>query len=146
MSVSNKKMISTIVYFTLAVLSLLSAAFFIYTISVREVVAWARVIYYVWAALVILTIILDIMFSRSGENKVVTGIAVYVISLLALAMTCILYFVNSGFTMLLTEMFILFTSVSFVSLLVTGFMIATWVVGEAMVEHATADKQIEERK
>ena len=94
MSVSNKKMLSTIVYFTLAVLSLLSAAFFIYTISVREVVGWARVIYYVWAALVVLTIILDIMFSRSGENKVVTGISVYILSLLAIAMTCILYFVN----------------------------------------------------
>lgn len=146
MSVRNKRMLSNLVYYTLAVLALCSVAFFIYCLSVREVAMWAKVVYYIWAGLVIGIVIFDIICTNSREAKTVSGLVIYVISLAALAMSCILYFVNFGLVAPPTDIFLMFSSVTFVSYLVTGFTIATWCVGESVVEHATAEDEIKERR
>ena len=144
MSVRNKRMLSNLVYYTLAILALASVAFFVYCLTVREVQAWAKVIYYVWAGLVVGIVIFDIICTNSKEAKTVSGLVVYILSLAAIAMSVILYFVNFGFTAPATDVFLLFSSVTFVSFLVTGFTIATWCVGESVVEHATAEDEIKQ--
>ena len=145
MSVNSKKGLSTIVYYTLAVLALLSAGFFIYCLMVKDVVMWAKVVYFVWAGLVIGAIIFDVICNGRGEGKIVSGFIIYVLSLLAVVMACILYFLNSGATGLADSFFNLFISISLISLMATGFMIATWCVGESMVEHETAESEIARR-
>lgn len=145
MSVNSKKVLSTVVYYTLAVLALLSAGFFIYCLMVKDVVMWAKVVYFVWAGLVIGAIIFDIICSGRGEGKIVSGFIIYVLSLLAVVMAIILYFLNSGATGLADSFFNLFISISLISLMTTGYMIATWCVGESMVEHDTADREISRR-
>ena len=137
MSVNGKRILSSITYYTLAVLTLLASAFFIYCLSVKGVAMWARIIYYVWTAVVIGVTIFDVICTNAGEGKFVSGLIVYVLSILAVVMACILYFVNSGMEGLATDFFNLFISVSMISLLTTGFMIATWAVGENRVEHST---------
>lgn len=146
MSVFNKKNLSTIVYYTLAILTLAMSAFFIYCLSVKDVVMWAKIIYFVWIALVIGVTIYDVICTSSGEGKTVAGFIIYVLSLLAVGMACILYFMNTGMEGLATEFFNLFVSVSLISLFTTGFMIATWVVGENRIEHKTSEDKIMENK
>ena len=142
MSVNGKRTLSSIVYYTLAVLTILASAFFIYCLSVKDVSMWARVIYYVWTAVVIGVTIFDVICTNSGEGKFVSGLIVYVLSILAVAMACILYFANSGMEGLATEFFNLFISVSLISLITTGFLIATWSVGENRVEHSTTEIEL----
>ena len=147
MSVGNKKTMSTIVYYTLAGITLAFAAFFIYALMVRpDVAMWARIVYFIWTGLLAGTIVFDIVCTSNGEGKTITGLLVYVLSLLALIMAVILYFVNTGVGGLATEFFNLFISVSLLSLFTTGFMIATWVVGEHLVEKARENKQLENTK
>ena len=146
MSVFNKKTLSTVVYYTLAILTLAMSAFFIYCLSVKDVVGWARVVYYIWIAFVIGVTIFDVICTSSGEGKTVAGFIIYILSLLAVVMTCILYFMNTGMAGLATEFFNLFISVSLISLFTTGFMIATWVVGANRIEHKTSENKIMERK
>lgn len=146
MSVNNKNMLSTIVYYTLAILTFLASAFFIYCLSVKGVVMWARIVYFIWVGLVIGVTIFDIICTMSGEGKRVSGLIVYVLSVLAVVMACILYFMNSGEAGLATEFFNLFISVSLISLFTTGFMIATWVVGENKVEHTTTEIELGNKK
>ena len=142
MSVNSKRTLSSIVYYTLAVLTLLASAFFIYCLSIKGIVMWARIIYYVWTAVVIGVTIFDVICTNSGEGKFVSGIIVYVLSILAVAMACILYFANSGMEGLATEFFNLFISVSLISLITTGFLIGTWAVGENRVEHTTTEIEL----
>ena len=146
MSVDNKHWLSTVVYYTLAILTFAFSAFFIYCLAVKDVVMWAKVIYFIWIGFVIGVTIFDIICTTSGEGKSVSGLIVYILSLLAVAMACILYFMNTGVAGLATEFFNLFISVSLISLFTTGFMIATWVVGENKVEHRTSEIKLEERK
>lgn len=142
MSLNNKRTLSMIVYYTLAILAILASAFFVYCLTVKEVVLWARIIYFIWVGLVIGAIIYDIVCTTTGEGKQMSGFVIYVLSLLAVIMTCILYFVNSSATGLAVSFFNLFISVSIISLITTGFMIATWCVGEKLVENATAREEM----
>ena len=145
MSVQNKRMLSTIVYYTLAILALASAGFFIYCLIIRDVVMWAKVIYFIWSGLVIGVVIFDILCTSTGEAKTVAGLIIYILSVLAVIMSVILYFANAGANGLATDFFNLFLSVSLISLMTTGYMIATWCVGESLVEHKTAENEIENR-
>ena len=146
MSVFNKRNLSTIVYYTLAILTIAMSAFFIYCLSVKDVVLWAKIIYFIWIGLVIGVTIFDVICTSSGEGKTVSGFIIYVLSLLAVAMACILYFMNSGMNGLATEFFNLFISVSLISLFTTGYLIATWCVGESKVEHRTSTEKLSQNK
>ena len=90
MSVQNKRMLSTIVYYTLAILALASAGFFIYCLIIRDVVMWAKVIYFIWSGLVIGVVIFDILCTSTGEAKTVAGLIIYILSVLAVIMSVIL--------------------------------------------------------
>ncbi len=143
MSVNSKKLLSIVVYYTLAALAIAMTAFFVYCLIVRDVVMWAKVVYWIWSALVVGVVIFDIICTSAGEGKLTSGWIVYILSLLAVAMACILYFINTGATGISADFFNLFISISIVSLMATGYMIATWVVGENLVEHQSAEDEIE---
>lgn len=146
MSVGNKKTLSTIVYYTLAILALAFAGFFAYALIIRDVAMWAKVVYFIWVALVIGVVIFDIICTSNGEGKTIAGLIVYILSVLAVIMAAILYFANSGMQGIATNFFNLFISISMISLFTTGFMIATWCVGENLVEHSTSNKELENSK
>ena len=142
MSVENKRMLSTIVYYTLAIMTLIFAGFFGYALIVRDLAMWAKVVYFIWIAVVIGAVIFDIICTGNNEGKTLVGLVVYVLSILAVIMAAILYFMNVTRTGLVLNFFNLFLSVSLLSLITTGFLIATWCVGEKIVEHRTSAKEI----
>ena len=143
---NDKNWFSNVVYYTLAILTILCAGFFVYCLVMNPVAMWAKIIFFVWTGLVIGTVIFDMICTNTGESKQVSGMIVYVLSLLALAMSCVLYFINTGMGALTTEFLNLFISVSFVALLTTGFMIATWVTGQSKVENKTDDRIVREKE
>ena len=142
MSVENKRKLATIVYYTLAILTLAFAGFFGFALIVRDLPLWAKVVYFIWIAVVIGTVIFDIICSINNEGKTIVGLIVYVLSVLAVVMAAILYVINTTRTGLMADFFNLFISVSILSLITTGFLIATWCVGERIVENRTAAKEI----
>ena len=146
MNIFNKKVLAIIVYYTLIVLAFASAGFFVFCLAVKDVALWAKVIYYIWTGLVVGVLIFDIICTSSHEGKTVSGLIIYVLSVLAVIMACILYVLNSGRTGLATSFFNLFVSVSLISLMTTGYMIASWCVGESIVEHATAQDEMQTKR
>ncbi len=143
MSLDSKKIMARVVYYTLVILTLASSAFFIYALTIRDVAMWAKVIYYIWTGFVIGVTIFDIICTSNREGKFISGIIVYVLSLLAVIMSCILYFVNAGMDGLATDYFNLFLSISMLALMTTGYLIATWCVGERLAYNVSADDERE---
>ena len=146
MSVKSKKILSIIVYYTLAVLALSGAGFFVWTTIAQALPMWAKIIYYVWSGLVIGAVIFDIICTSTGEAKQVSGLIIYVLSVLAVLMSMILYLVNTTRTGLVGGFFNIYLSTVLISLITTGYMIATWCVGESGVEHATAEDELNKKK
>ncbi len=146
MSVESKRKLSTICYYTLAILTFAVACLFGYALIIRRVAMWARVVYFIWLAVVLATVVFDVVCTHNNRGKEVTGLVVYVLSILSLIVAAILYFSNAGINGLVDNLFNMFISVSLLSVTVTGFLIATWIVGESLVEHRTAAKEIETQK
>ncbi len=146
MGVENKRKLATIVYYTLAVLTVAFSIFFGYALFVRNVAMWAKVVYFIWLAVVIGAVVFDIICTTNNEGKTIVGLIVYVLSILAIVMAAILYVMNTTRTGLAIDFFNLFISVSILSLITTGFLIATWCVGESLVEHRTAAKEIKNQQ
>ncbi len=146
MSVSNKKTLSQISYFTLAILAVLSSVFFINSLARSTVPMWARVTYYIWIGLMVGVVLFDIVCTKTREGKFISGMVVYVLSILSVIVPIILYFMNSDKTGLIPEFFNVFITVSLFSFMTVGLTIATWFVGESLVEHETAEIKIERRE
>ncbi len=146
MSVSKKKVLSQIVYFTLAILSVLSSIFFVTALARSAVPTWARVTYYIWIGLIIGVIVFDIVCTKTHEGKFISGLIVYVLSVLSVIVPFVLYYMNTGTAGLIPEFFNVFITVSLFSFLTVALTIATWFVGESLVEHETAEIKIENRQ
>jgi len=146
MSVESKRKLSTICYYTLAILTFAVACLFGYALIVRRVAMWARVVYFIWLAVVLATVVFDVVCTHNNKGKEITGLIVYVLSILSLIVAAILYFSNAGINGLVDNLFNMFISVSLLSVTVTGFLIATWIVGESLVENRTAAKEIYTQK
>ena len=146
MSVESKRKLSTICYYTLAVLTFAVACLFGYALIIRRVAMWARVVYFIWLAVVLATVVFDIVCTHNNRGKEITGLMIYVLSILSIIVAAILYFSNAGFSGLVDNLFNMFISVSLLSVTVTGMLIATWIVGESLVENRTAEKEIKIQK
>ncbi|MBE7076396.1 MAG: hypothetical protein E7374_00700 [Clostridiales bacterium] len=143
MSITNKAGLSKIVYYSLAILTVLCSAWFVFALLARDLTMWAKVVYFVWTGLVIGAVIFDVICTMTSENKIISGLIVYVLSILAVVMAAILYMMNTTKAGLAVDFFNLFISVSLISLITTGFLIATWCVGERLVTNTKTNDKIE---
>ena len=147
MSIRAKKVLSIITYYTLFGISVLMAAMTILFVLNRVVPMWAKVLYVLWACAVVGTLIFDIVCTTSKRMKFISGILVYVLSIVSIIVTAILYLVRSSLTAGLTATFMpVYTGIAAIVLSTTIYMIATFIVGEALVEHKSALKSIKEKQ
>lgn len=140
MALNDKKILTTVVYYTLIALTLANAAFFAYVLMLRDVQMWAKVVYYIWIGLVIGVTVFDIICTTSGESKQISAWVVYILSVLAVAMSCLLYFINSTETGLSADFFNLFVSVSVLAIMTSGYMIAAWCAGSRLIREQQIDE------
>lgn len=147
MSIRAKKILSLITYYTLFAIAVLMSAMTILFVLNRVVPMWAKVLYVLWACVVIGTLIFDIVCTTTKRMKFISGILVYVLSIVSIIVTAILYLVSAGLTTGLTATFMpVYTGIAAIVLSTTIYMIATYIVGEAVVEHKSALKSIKEKQ
>ncbi len=145
MSIFNKKLLSIVVYYTLVALAIGAAGFFVFALLINGLPLWAKIIYYIWVGLVVGAVIFDIICTSSHQAKVVSGFIVYVLSIMAVAMTMILYCINATTAGIAPDFFNTYLATSIISLMTTGYLIATYCVGESIVEHTTAAQEMSEK-
>lgn len=147
MSLRSKKILSILTYYTLFGIATLMAVMTALFALNRVVPMWAKVLYVLWACTVIGTLIFDIVCTTTKRMKFISGILVYVLSIISIIVTAILYLTNSTLTAGLTAVFMpVFTGLAAIVLSTTIYMIATFVVGEALAEHKSALKSIKEKQ
>lgn len=142
MSVFNKKVLTIIVYYTLVGLAISTAGFFVFALIINGLPLWAKIVYYVWVGLLVGAIIFDIICTCAHQAKTISGFIIYVLSMMAVGMTMLLYVLNATTAGIDPAFMQTYLATSLISLITTGYMIATWCVGESVVEHATAEQEI----
>ena len=79
--------------------------------------------------------------------KFISGMLVYILSVASVVVTAILYLASSTLTAGLTSVFMpIFAGIAAVVLSTSVYMIATYIVGESVVEHKSALKSIKEKQ
>ena len=148
MSIRGKKILSLITYYTLFGIAIIMAALAIlYSLNRELLPMWASVLYVLWSCAVIGTLIFDVVCTSSKRMKFISGILVYVLSIISIIVTAILYLVRASLTAGLTAAFMpVFAGTAAIILSTTIYMIATFIVGEAVVEHKSALKSIKEKQ
>ena len=147
MSIRSKKVLSLLSYYTLFIIATIMAIATILFVLNRELPTWATVVYVIWACAVILTLAFDIYFSLIKRMKFCTGLSVYILSVASIIVTAILYVTSSTLTAGLTSTFMpIYAGVAAVVLSTSVYMIATFIVGESVVEHKSALKSIKEKQ
>lgn len=143
MSIRAKKLLLIITYYTLIGLAIIMAGGFVLALAFRAYPFWAKIIYYIWAGVVIATIIFDIVCTATNRMKFISGMIIYVLSLSAIAMSVIIYLVNTTRTGLGTDLGPVFNLVTALSYATTLFMIAEYIVGEFLIDSdvASAERQ-----
>ncbi len=147
MDIKKKKILSVITYYTLFAISIIMACLAILFVINRGLPMWAKVLYVLWSCAVIGVLIFDVVCTSTKHMKFISGIMVYVLSIVSIIVTAILYLVRSGLTTGLTETFMpIYIGIAAIILSTSIYMIATFIVGEAVVEHATARKSIKQNQ
>ena len=147
MSVKGKKILSIITYYTLFIIAIVMACMAIlYTVN-RGLPMWAKVLYVLWACAVIGALIFDVVCTSTKRMKFISGIIVYILSVVSVIVTVILYLVRAGIVTGLTTAFMpIFAGTAAIILSTSVYLIATFIVGEAVVEHETARKSIKQNQ
>ena len=147
MTVKGKKILSIITYYTLFGIAIIMAALAILFVINRALPMWSQVLYVIWSCAVIATLIFDIVCTTTRRMKFVSGLMVYVLSIISIIVTLILYLVNTSLTAGLTSVFMpVYAGVAAVILSTSVYMIATFIVGESVVEHKSALKSIKDKQ
>lgn len=147
MNIKSKKILSLITYYTLFAIAILMSALAILYVVNRALPMWSKVLYVLWACAVIGTLIFDIVCTATRRMKFISGIMVYVLSIVSIIVTAILYLVRSSLTTGLSSIFMpVYIGVATIIMSTTLYMIATYIVGESLVEHKSALKSIKEKQ
>lgn len=147
MTIKGKKILSIITYYTLFGIAILMAALSILFVVNRALPLWAQILYVLWSCAVIATLIFDIVCTTTRRMKFISGLIVYVLSIISIVVTTILYLVSASLTAGLTAVFMpVFTGAAAVILSTSIYMIATFIVGESVVEHKSALKSIKDKQ
>lgn len=145
MQVKGKRILSVLTYYTLIGLALALTVGFIFALSFRTFPMWAKIIYYIWAGVVIGTIIFDIVCTANNRMKFVSGLIIYILSVCAVAVSVLVYLIYTTRAGLPIDISGIFTLTVALSYAVTLFMIAEYIVGESLIEHNTSAKELKER-
>lgn len=145
MSIKGKRLLSVITYYTLIGLAIAMAVGFIFAMGMRVFPLWAKVVYIAWAGVVIGTLIFDIYCTANNRYKFVSGMMVYVLSVLCVAVSVIIYLMYTTRTGLAMNIAGIFTLSAALSYAVSLFMVAAFIVGESLIEHNTSAKELKQR-
>ncbi len=113
---SSKRGFVNLVYYSLIVLSLLLTGLFLWRIIMSNVPMYIQVLYGIWAAILILTIIYDIFCTLSGRMKYISALILYLLALIAVIMAIVLFFALG-----MNTAFGTFTEVRYIGLLLLSF-------------------------
>lgn len=140
MDASNKKTLLKIAYCSMVVLTITLSILFLIAMPMRQVAMYQRVIYYIWAILLILTIVFDVFATKKANYKFIVALIIGALAFLCLLVGVIVYAGMSVDWMIPYYALGRFLTVIGFSVVLTIMAIVTSVIGESIIELEVARK------
>ncbi len=134
MELTHKRILQSMLYYSMLALTIILSVFFMITLSMKDTMLYARIIYYIWTGVLVASLIFDIVCTIMHKNKFVVGLILFVLAVLWLVMAIIVYFNLSTGAMLVAANMGLFNRLVVLSFILTGMSIFTFITGEFLTQ------------
>ena len=95
MDANLKKTLLTMTYYTLIGGMVALEIFFMITLAGASLAMWERVVYYILAIALVVAVVYDIICTIMHRQKYIAGFVLYVITIVAVVMSLIVFALNS---------------------------------------------------
>ena len=136
MSAKQKNILLSMTYFTLAAITIAFCVLFMIFLSTQTTAIYQQVMYYVLSSLVVLLVVLDIIFTIIKANKYITGMLIYLLTLLTIIMGCILYGLMNVDGAIVANNLFGYIGMMALSYMVTIMLIVVYCVGEKLISNS----------
>jgi len=114
---NHKRILLSMAYYTLIGLGILFSVFFVLKVGFSTLPALIQIIYYVWSAGLILTLLFDVYCTMKHRMKYYAGLILFILTLLCVVMAVVVFVVQGITFRLVTE-----TEIGYFITMVTSFM------------------------
>ncbi len=135
MDIREKRVLTNMTYYALLGIAFALCGLFAWAVASFDVPMWAMIIYYVWIAVAIGVLVLDIICTITKGSKFIAGIIMYCLVLSAVAMAVVLYFVLAGTGRMPADVVGMYEVMMALSGSISLFLIATFLVGEWNIQY-----------
>lgn len=91
---NQRRILLNMAYFTLIGLAVVACVFFILRVSFSNMLLYVKIIYYIWAGILILNLAFDIICTINKNWKFISGIIFFVLTLLCVVMAVDVFFMQ----------------------------------------------------
>ena len=137
MEASLKKVLLNIVYYSLIAVMVAFVVFFMITLSNASMAEWERVCYYILAAALVLVVIYDIICTNRRTQKYTVGLVLYVVTMLVVILSLIVFALNSTNGRLLIDISERFNRIILFSYLINALAVLIFITGQKQVQNVT---------
>lgn len=137
MEASLKKMLLNLVYYTLVAVMVAFVVFFLITLSNASMANWERICYYILTIALVLTVVFDIFCTMRRTNKYTAGLILYVVTILMIILSLVIFATNSENGRLLIDISERFNRIIFYGYLINALAILIYCTGEKQIVNVT---------
>ena len=133
MDANLKKALLNIVYYSLIAVMVAFVIFFRISLANASMANWERVCYYILISLLVLAVVFDIICTVRQSGKYVAGFVLYIVTLLVVILSLIIFALNSDNGRLLIDISERFNRLILFSYLINAFAVLIYLTGEKLI-------------
>jgi hypothetical protein len=133
MDANLKKALLNIVYYSLIAVMVAFVIFFMISLANASMANWERVCYYILISLLVLAVVFDIICTVRQSGKYVAGFVLYIVTLLVVILSLIIFALNSANGRLLIDISERFNRLILFSYLINAFAVLIYLTGEKLI-------------
>ena len=133
MDANLKKVLLNMTYYTLIGAMVALEIFFMTTLAGASLAMWERVVYYILAIALVVAVIYDIICTCMHRQKYIAGFILYVITIVTVVMSLIVFALNSTNGRLLIDISEKFFRLVLFSYIINALAIAIYCTGEKLI-------------
>ncbi len=137
MDADLKKVLLNVVYYTLIAVMVAFVVFFMVTLANASMSLWEKVAYFILSGALVLLVVYDIICTVMQSQKYIAGFILYVITLLMLILSLVVFALNSANGRLLIDISEKFFRIIFFSYLINAMAILVYCIGESLIVNVT---------
>lgn len=140
MDFDKKKVLLNIVYYSTIGVMVAFVVFLFLSLAGATLAVWERVMFYILVGLLVGIVTYDIVCTCLHSEKYISGLMLYVATMLIIVFTLVVFALNSGSVRLFIDISERFFRLILMTYIINAQAVIVYCVGQSLVKHDTTKK------